>query len=101
MEAIIFRVNQTLLKLKKKKDSGNFFWFLFPSVGLPCPVSMGRFLFDFIISYFAMFGCYLLETCSFLRRNSRGVDPKGRGNGKELGGGNCNQNIFKKKKVTI
>ena len=33
-----------------------------------------------------MFGCYLLEACSFLMRDRKGVDLEGRRGGKELGG---------------
>lgn len=33
-----------------------------------------------------MFGCYLLETYSFLMRNKKGVELKERGAGEDLGG---------------
>ena len=33
-----------------------------------------------------MFGCYLLEACSFLMRDRKGVDLDGRRGGEELGG---------------
>ena len=33
-----------------------------------------------------MFGCYLLEACSFLMRDRKGVDLDGRDGGEELGG---------------
>jgi hypothetical protein len=32
-----------------------------------------------------MFGCYLLQDCSFLIRDKKGVDPEGRRSRKELG----------------
>ena len=33
-----------------------------------------------------MFGCYLLEACSFLIRDRKGVDPDRMGGGEELRG---------------
>ena len=36
--------------------------------------------------YFFLFGCYLLEACSFLMRDRKGVDLDGRDGGEELGG---------------
>lgn len=48
----------------------------FPPVGLPCPPSIWWFLFYLIIFSFVMFGCCLLDACSFLMgdkmRESRG-----------------------------
>ena len=34
-----------------------------------------------------MFGCYLLEACSFLMGDRKGVGPEGRGGGEDLGEG--------------
>lgn len=39
----------------------------------------------FIIFYFIRYGYYLLETCSFLKRDRKKMD-RGRGSGEELGG---------------
>lgn len=35
--------------------------------------------------FFALFDCYLLESCSFLLRDRKIVDLEGKGRGKELG----------------
>lgn len=51
----------------------------------------------FVLSYHilsAMFGCYLLETYSFLMRD-RGVGPGGRRNGEALGGGEGRESVIK------
>lgn len=34
--------------------------------------------------YFVMFGGYLLEACSFLRRDRKGVDPGGGGRSEQV-----------------
>ena len=39
-----------------------------------------------VIFYLVMFGCYLLEACTFLMRDRKGADPEERGGGEELGG---------------
>jgi hypothetical protein len=39
-----------------------------------------------ILFYFVMFCCYLLEACSFLRRDRKEVDLDGRRGREELGG---------------
>lgn len=39
----------------------------------------------FITLYSLMFCCYLLEACSFLMRDRKGLDPDGRGSREELG----------------
>lgn len=44
----------------------------FPSVGLHCLVLMLWFLFYFIIFYYVMFDCYLLEACSFSNERQKG-----------------------------
>ena len=50
-----------------------------------------------------MFGCYLLEVCSLLMRDRKGVNLKGRGGVEELGrveeGENCNQDILNEKRI--
>jgi hypothetical protein len=33
-----------------------------------------------------MLGCYLIEACSFLMKDKKGVDPKGKGGEEGLGG---------------
>lgn len=55
---------------------------LFPPVSLPCLTSICVLLH----LYFVMLGCYLLEACSILRRDRRGVDLDNRGCGEELVG---------------
>jgi hypothetical protein len=42
-------------------------------------------LLHFIIFYFVRFGCYLLEACSFLMRDRKGLDLEGRGGWEDLG----------------
>jgi hypothetical protein len=37
----------------------------------------------YFIFYFVMFGCHLLEACSFLRRDRKEVDLEGKGGGEE------------------
>lgn len=41
--------------------------------------------FCFVICYFVMFCYFLLEACSFLKRNRKQVDLDGRGGGEEIG----------------
>lgn len=55
---------------------------------LGCRVQRQRNGFCFIFSYFifVILGCYVLEICSFLITNRKGVDPEGRGGVEELGG---------------
>lgn len=36
--------------------------------------------------YFIIFGCHLLEACSFVRRDTKVVNQNGRGSEEELGG---------------
>lgn len=38
-----------------------------------------------VLFFFALFDCYLLESCSFLLRDRKIVDLEGKGRGKELG----------------
>ena len=38
-----------------------------------------------LIFYFVIFGCYLLEACSFLMRHKKEMDLDGRGGGEEIG----------------
>ena len=42
-----------------------------------------------------MFGCYLLEACSFLMRDRKGVDLEGKGGGEELGGINGGKTVIR------
>lgn len=42
--------------------------------------------FCFVLSCFVMFGCYLLEACSFLKRSQGGADLRRRGGLWALGG---------------
>lgn len=76
-------------------DSLAYSWNSFPPVGLLCPTWIGKLLLHLIIFYFVRFGCYLLETCSHLRRHRRSVDPEGRGDGKELRGGEGGKTIIR------
>lgn len=39
-----------------------------------------------MLCFVVMFSCHLLEFCSFLMRNKKGVDLDGRGAREELGG---------------
>lgn len=48
-----------------------------------------------LYSYVAMFGCYVLETCSFLMSKRKGVDPEGRRRDEELGGENEGKTIIR------
>jgi hypothetical protein len=50
-----------------------------PSVGLPWSASIGGTLPCLIESSFVLFGCYLLEGCSFLKRKGGGMDLRERG----------------------
>lgn len=61
---------------------GLLFGLFYFSVGLPCPTLTRQF--HFILLNCVIFGCCLLEVCSF--SNIKEVDPDGRGCGKELGG---------------
>ena len=45
--------------------------------------------------YFDMFGCYLLEACSFLMIDRKGVDPEKRRGGEELGGVQGRESIIR------
>lgn len=47
---------------------------------------MQRFLFYLNIYYCVMFGCYLLEACSFLFRDRNRVDRDESRGGEDLGG---------------
>ena len=42
-----------------------------------------------------MFGCYLLEACSFLMTDRKGVDPEKRRGGEELGGVQGRESIIR------
>lgn len=42
-----------------------------------------------------MFGGYLLEDCPFLARDRKGVDVDRKGGGKELGGGEREESVFR------
>lgn len=54
---------------------------------MPCPASLSGLLPCCTVFCFVVFGCYILETCSFLKGNERGVGVKERGGGvRELGG---------------
>ena len=37
---------------------------------------------DFVSSYYVVFCYYLLEACSFLKREIKGVDPEDKGGGR-------------------
>lgn len=39
-----------------------------------------------ILFYVVMFGCHLIDTCSFLMRDRQGMDPEGWRGGEDLGG---------------
>lgn len=54
--------------------------------------------------YFVMFGFYLLEACSFLKRDRKGLGPEGKGGREDLGreeGGETNQDILYEKKNPV
>jgi hypothetical protein len=57
----------------------------------------------YLIFYFAMYGCNLLESCPFLMRDRKGVVLQGREIGEEPRGvegrGNSNQNILYEKRI--
>lgn len=61
-------------------------------VGLPCLTSM-RF-FCFILFYFVMFGCHLLEACYSLMRDRKEVDLHRREGGEELEGTEVQETII-------
>lgn len=48
----------------------------------------------FVLSYYILFCYYLLEVCSLIR-GREGVDPDGRGGGKELGGAEGGETIIR------
>ena len=73
---------------------------LVPSLGallllLICFVQLRYESFCFSLSYMIMFCCYLLEACSFLMRDRKGVDLKGQGGEKELVGVEGGETIVK------
>lgn len=71
----------------------------FTPVELPGPALVWWVLF-FIIFYFVMFACLLLETCSFLMRGGKGMDPEGRrGTGRCRGSGNQSQDILYERRI--
>ena len=53
-------------------------------LGCYVQLSILKFLLH-LIFYFVIFGCYLLEACSFLMRDRKGVDLEGRRGGEDLG----------------
>lgn len=55
------------------------------SFGLPCSASIGGLLPCLVVTCFVLFGCRLLETCSFLRMKQKKSGP-GRGAGEDLEG---------------
>lgn len=54
---------------------------LFPTVGFPCSISIWWFLF-YLILYFVLFSCWLLEAFFFPNESQKGSGSRG----KELGG---------------
>jgi hypothetical protein len=48
-----------------------------------------------MICYLVMVGCYLLEACSLVMRDRKGVDLKGQGGEKELVGVEGGETIVK------
>lgn len=89
------------------------FFFFLPAfgalpIGLSCPASIWGLLLCLIISCFALVGCHLLESCSFLKRKWRmsgsGGDWRQEGDGRNGGRGNCpwevwDKNLFLIKKI--
>jgi hypothetical protein len=63
-------------------------------VELQYDVLFGGFLY-FIIFYFVLFCCYFLETCSFLIRDTKGLDMYGRGGGEGLGEVREEETVFR------
>ena len=61
------------------------YWSL-TSVRLACPASMSWFLLYLTIFYFVMYGCYVLETCSFLMRGRNGAVSEETIGEEEVGG---------------
>lgn len=49
----------------------------------------------FVLSYFVMFCCYLLDLCSFLTRDRKIMDPHGRGDREELGEKERGKTVFR------
>lgn len=45
--------------------------------------------------YFAMFGFYFLQACSFLMGDRKGVDPEGRGSAEELEGAEGGETVIR------
>lgn len=52
-----------------------------------------------LLFYFFMFGCYLLEVCSSLRRETNGGDLEGRGGTERNKGGKYTQDIVYDKRI--
>ena len=61
-------------------------FFFFTSVGLHFLALMLWFLFNFIVSYFVIFDCYLLEAWFFLVRDRKEMDSRWKGGGEKLKG---------------
>lgn len=59
---------------------------LFLPLGCRLQLQRNGFCFIFSYFYFDIFGCYVLEICSFLITDRKEVDPEGRGGVEELGG---------------
>lgn len=53
--------------------------FVLFSSGWVATSNLGMTVLYFILLYFISFDCHLLESCSFLMRDRKGVDQKGRG----------------------
>lgn len=54
-------------------------WDSFPPIRRPCPASIWGLLPCLIVSCFVLFGCQLLEVCSFLKRKQRRSESEGEG----------------------
>lgn len=52
-------------------------WDSFPPVELPCTASVWECLPRLVVFCFVMFGCCLIEACSFLKGKGKGVDQEG------------------------
>lgn len=61
-------------------------------IGFPCQASIGSLLPCLIVTCSVVLGCFLLEACSFMKGNGRGMRMEERGRGgarRNQGMGDC------------